>query len=277
MNLRFSSKTFDLRILEFSRRNGVVRYSIILLIALFFAHFRKSEWPFDADYEFPLRAFGNILMFGFFICTFSWIVTNYFKDIIFLDRSWSKQAILRFLVVNWLSTLIIYTLLFIFINGVNYSRTYLTFLFVSFSVVTIENLFYLLYSSFKFHNDSIKVKNESSVFIRVANKRIKLSFDELAYVALEKGIVTVFKKDGSKLSTVYNTMDELEKELPKHVFFRANRQVIINKSSISQIADDVNRKLIIQLNEGLSNISVSRYRRKELMEWAEIIPAVTSR
>ncbi|WP_035480144.1 LytTR family transcriptional regulator DNA-binding domain-containing protein, partial [Gelidibacter mesophilus] len=58
------------------------------------------------------------------------------------------------------------------------------------------------------------------------------------------------------------------------LFFRANRKTIIHKDAVDQIEKIENGKLTISLKvckdkEAFSKINISRYKRKEFLDWME--------
>ncbi|WP_160292069.1 LytTR family DNA-binding domain-containing protein [Pedobacter lusitanus] len=66
------------------------------------------------------------------------------------------------------------------------------------------------------------------------------------------------------------TMEELEEQLDPDVFFRVNRQYLINNKSITRINNYFNGKLHIVLNpEPAEKIIISRDRSKVFKLWLD--------
>ena len=67
------------------------------------------------------------------------------------------------------------------------------------------------------------------------------------------------------------TLEHLEQELDPHLFFRINRQMIINKKVIYSFKTIENRKTTLFLREGLKNgfgdIIISRYKSAAFKKW----------
>ena len=66
------------------------------------------------------------------------------------------------------------------------------------------------------------------------------------------------------------TLDDLEDELDPDLFFRANRQYIINVNGIQMIQNGVNGKLKILLKKGqLNEVIVSKDKAPLLKKWLD--------
>lgn len=93
--------------------------------------------------------------------------------------------------------------------------------------------------------------------------------NDINHIVLKNRIVTVQLNDNTSLNIPY-TMDELEKQLNPKVFFRANRQYLININHILSISNYFNNRLIIRL-KGYDNeeIIISRDRVAEIKVWLD--------
>ncbi len=96
-------------------------------------------------------------------------------------------------------------------------------------------------------------------------KTIKV--DELDFIYSEQKITHLVLKDKSEF-IVSQTMEELEEELNPSVFFRANRQHIVNVDSISSIHNYYNGKLKITLERAPKReLIVSREKAPNFKNW----------
>lgn len=93
--------------------------------------------------------------------------------------------------------------------------------------------------------------------------------NDINHIVLKNRIVTVQLNDNTSLNIPY-TMDELEKQLNPKVFFRANRQYLININHILSISNYFNNRLIIRL-KGYDNeeIIISRDKVAEIKVWLD--------
>jgi DNA-binding LytR/AlgR family response regulator len=96
---------------------------------------------------------------------------------------------------------------------------------------------------------------------------------------IETKDIAVFYKDtlnyiylfnGDKLVYDYSTLEEIEELLDPQIFFRANRQSIININSIQSVKPQTNLKLDVQLKSPLKlAIDVSREKATQFKKWLD--------
>ena len=96
-----------------------------------------------------------------------------------------------------------------------------------------------------------------------------LEVEQISHIATIESGVKAYLHDGNSL-TLSHTMNELEQELDRSLFFRANRQFIVNVNSISRISNYFNSKLLIRL-KGYPNVEIvlSRERSSLFKEWLD--------
>ncbi len=84
----------------------------------------------------------------------------------------------------------------------------------------------------------------------------------------EFNITRAFDPKGKKYSLDKN-LKELETTLDPTIFFRANRQFIVNRSAIVSVTKAANKKLLIQINQGndVIDISISRAKSPSFKKW----------
>lgn len=96
--------------------------------------------------------------------------------------------------------------------------------------------------------DSItqKMKAKKKVFlIRFNNQLIEIDSEEIAFFYISERLVLIYTFDGRKLP-IDESLDQLETELDKGIFFRANRKCIINHKAIDKIKSYSASKLLIE-------------------------------
>lgn len=86
---------------------------------------------------------------------------------------------------------------------------------------------------------------------------------------LKDELVYVLTLSGTRHFTDYNTMDEVEHLLDPAVFFRANRQFIINLKAVDTFKAGLNGKLNVRLKPPLPTVDVSREKAAAFKEWLE--------
>lgn len=80
----------------------------------------------------------------------------------------------------------------------------------------------------------------------------------------------IYLFNGDKLIYDYSTLDETEALLDPNLFFRANRQCIINIHSIQTIKPQLNLKLDVQLKAPLKMpVDVSREKATQFKKWLD--------
>ena len=95
---------------------------------------------------------------------------------------------------------------------------------------------------------------------------------EISYINTNCGIIRVFKESGRGLIIVEGSMDKIEAELDPKVFFRANRQYIININAIDKVINLWNRKIQIKLKGQFLNdvtILISKEKITRFKQWLQ--------
>jgi two-component system LytT family response regulator len=99
------------------------------------------------------------------------------------------------------------------------------------------------------------------------DKLIPVQTSDLAYFYIDNGIVRAFSFDG-KAYKFDHTLDELAELLDPEMFFRANRQYIISRTSIKDIDIWFNSRLSVNLKTGVTEkILISKARITEFKKW----------
>ncbi len=272
MTRAFTRPIRDLHVFDFKPETASIRYGVVVLIALVNALLRSSRPIFSMEFEFPWSIFLYSLLFTFVICSSSWVATSLLKKSLFEAGELSPSSAMRFIAVNLVVALVIYTGLYLIINGEIYPRHYALYFLLTIAVVSIENLIYLLYCTLQFTKKSRPhaEKRYSDLIVPTGPKQIVLAQNEVELIQLKDGLILIHTKDRT-ITSQFGSMEELERSLSPAQFFRANRQVIINRLIIKEIKKGENRKLNLLVNEYMpcQEISVSRYKRKELLDWVQ--------
>jgi len=93
--------------------------------------------------------------------------------------------------------------------------------------------------------------------------------DDISFFYTELGICKAMLKNGS-VEIIPQTLEELEKQLDPSVFFRANRQFIINIDSVSQVYNLYNGKLKVELKKQSElEVIISREKAPIFKSWME--------
>lgn len=111
-------------------------------------------------------------------------------------------------------------------------------------------------------------QTQNSIVIKYRNRIIPVALDKIALCYIENGITYVYTHGNRKY--VHNeTMDELEQKL-RPVFFRVNRQYLINKNAIKNAEEFFGRKLKVQLTFSWNEeITVSKEKKSKLLNWLQ--------
>ena len=128
----------------------------------------------------------------------------------------------------------------------------------------------LWYSQNLYNLYKLSIK-DGEIIIESGAKITKLTYENIACFYSENKIVYAVKSDGTAINTDF-TLNELEEKINDQLFFRANRQSIIHKDAVDQIEKIENGKLRIRLKTSIDKasigaIDISRYKRKQFMDW----------
>lgn len=110
---------------------------------------------------------------------------------------------------------------------------------------------------------------KQSLLVHYRDKIIPVKVAELCFVYATAGVTTLNTTTDQEY-TVPFTIDQLESMLNPQLFFRANRQFIINRNSIQDIEHYFNRRLFLKLQcETPVKIIVSRLKVQDFLLWVE--------
>lgn len=252
-------------------------------------------------FRFPYQLFIIIGVFTFFIWEVNLLIYRRLDSQIPFFENPQKRLIQQVL-YGFISTVVTFTVLYLLMAGLLNSPfrfpVYFKFIFIASGISFLINSLYI-YQYLKnsiYYREEIKTKELNnqlvklqtqkpielsaviqpaeikSMLIEAGNKILPVLFEDIAYFVSGEGVVTLVKRDGQKLTTNYNSFTQISNRLPGHLFFQLNRQFITHLQSIRSVADDVNRKLVVQIapfNQPSTKelITVSRYRNPEFKQW----------
>ena len=252
-----------------------VRYASLLPIALIIAHFVSlNQLPFTAGYHFPFQAFMVILAFGAFICTANWMIFQRFPI-----RTFSSTAhrLTKRLTLVLVSTVFFYSLIYTVVVlgwfGSSFSWLhYLKFLVICAFMMAFEFAWLEVLRMRKPGKQPFASQMSDQLYIPTMTREVKLSFPQIDVLQSMGGVVTLFSREFNPLITRYSSLEEIEKVLPRELFYRVNRQYLVNRDTIRSVKKNPNRtlELVLQASNGRSPqgpIQISRYKRKDFLQW----------
>ncbi|MEC5143904.1 LytTR family DNA-binding domain-containing protein [Chitinophaga sp. 212800010-3] len=114
------------------------------------------------------------------------------------------------------------------------------------------------------------LRRDSARFIgRINNQLIYVKAKDIAWLQFAKGTTWATTVSNQRVPLDYS-LDQIEKLLDKHQFFRINRQFIIQIDAIKKITTYYNSRLILQLTPDVdTDVIISRERVTEFKSWLE--------
>jgi two-component system response regulator LytT len=111
---------------------------------------------------------------------------------------------------------------------------------------------------------------KSRFLVKVGNRMIFVEAMEVAYFFADDKVVYMVTKDGSRVIIDYS-LEKLQDMLDPKAFFRLNRSIICNISSIREVKNYMNSRLKIAIQAGVKTDAaiVSRERVNAFKVWAE--------
>jgi two-component system response regulator LytT len=110
---------------------------------------------------------------------------------------------------------------------------------------------------------------QKTMIVHIGEKMIPIVINDILLFNIENEAVRIYNSDNKKY-LVFKRMDEIESILDEKIFFRINRQMIINRNAIKEIEPFFNRKVIIKTTLSFSKkIIVSRLKVTPFLKWLE--------
>lgn len=108
---------------------------------------------------------------------------------------------------------------------------------------------------------------KSKFLIRVGDQYKKVESDDIGFFFAEGNTVYLVQKNGKKL-IVDHSLDQVAPQLDPKKFFRVNRQVLLNNSSIRGIHKYFNSRLKLEIHPQYENdVLVTRSRVNDFLTW----------
>lgn len=274
--LKFSMKTMinsfkkHVSFSNFWVRNGF----ILVIISILSNHlFEPENFPFNSDYEFPLFPIVVSIISGTLIILIARFNFNYFRNKYFTKKI-NTQILSRFLFSTLGYITILYVSLYFILNGlINGTEAYSIYhllkgLTVSLLICALGIVLLFSFDIYKLHK---LVSIRGTLKVQQGGKITLVKYSEIACIYNENKIVYIAKTDGTSIITDF-TLNEVENEVSKQSFYRANRQTILHVRSIEQVQSIENGKLSVLLKPIIASkktfqINISRYKKQEFMNW----------
>lgn len=111
-----------------------------------------------------------------------------------------------------------------------------------------------------------KLKESGTYMARYRDRFLPINIDAIAYFFLENEVNHLYTHKGMTYY-VTESLEELEKRFAP-VFFRVNRQFLINRNAIAEASEYFPRRLKINLKVPFENeIIVSKEKRAKVLDW----------
>lgn len=245
---------------------------VLIIFSLVANHLAASDNFLDSEtYRFPTVAFLFTIVFFILVGIIAELNFKFYKKKHF-SKKVEVTTITRFMASTLGYFAIIYIpvniILEIVINGE--IQFYYTLIGLLISLLICFILIGLLYAKDLHNLYKLSIRG-AEIIIESGAKITKLTYENIACFYSENKIVFTVQNDGTTINTDF-TLNELEEIINDQLFFRANRQIIIHKDTVDLIEKIENGKLRIRLknfikNDAISEINISRYKRKAFMDW----------
>ncbi|WP_299121298.1 LytTR family DNA-binding domain-containing protein [uncultured Tenacibaculum sp.] len=114
---------------------------------------------------------------------------------------------------------------------------------------------------------SEKKSYKNTYLVQQRDTLIPLNVNDVAYFTIDDSIVKAVVKD-NKSFIIDKKLEDIETELNPALFFRANRQFIVNRNAIENLQLYFNGKLILNVNpKPQEQIVVSKAKAPQLKNW----------
>jgi len=114
-----------------------------------------------------------------------------------------------------------------------------------------------------------KERFKTSILVHYKESFIPIAINKIAFFVVENEILYIQTFDNQRYP-VFKSITEIESNVDPSVFFRINRQVLLNKNAIKEVQPYFNRKVIIKTDVRTNEqLIVSRLKVTEFMNWIE--------
>ncbi len=254
-------------------KKQILRVILITLIALTLVHLvAYPRLPFSTNYQFPITPFLVIFFCGTAMCTTNYVVIRRLDKLLEKQTSVRNRFLTEFLIV-FVTTGVTYTATYLLVfklyfgavlNWVHYTR----FLVLCEGIMIFE---YVLLKALVGHQFTMAI-NPGKIGIKTRKESLAIDQSNIVLFHSSNGVVSVQIKDGKKVITQFTSLEEVENKVSDFIFFRVNRQYLVNREMIGGFKKQKNRKLTLNLDSNYSygsdvNITISRYKSQQFKEW----------
>lgn len=245
---------------------------VLTILSLVVNHLAsRDSFPDGESYRFPIEGFLASIILSTFIGIIAHLNFKFYKKKYF-SKKVETVTIARFLISTLGYITIMYIPVNIIFNIIAGAQTIFYDILIGLLLTLMLSFIgvILVYARdiYSLYATSIK---SAEITIESGAKTTKLTYEDIACFYSENKIVYAVQNDGTTIHTDF-TLNELEEKINDQLFFRANRKIIIHKDAVDQIEKIENGKLRIRLktsveNDAIVEINISRYKRKEFMNW----------
>jgi DNA-binding LytR/AlgR family response regulator len=112
-------------------------------------------------------------------------------------------------------------------------------------------------------------KYKNTLLIEYHHSMIPIQIKTIAFFLLENEVLYAYSLD-NKHYPIFKTLEEIESQIEPNLFFRINRQMLVNREAILEIQPYFKRKLSLKLKIDCKDKSlVSRTKVNSFLEWME--------
>jgi two-component system, LytTR family, response regulator LytT len=117
--------------------------------------------------------------------------------------------------------------------------------------------------------DHLNYNYKTALLVHQKEKIIPVQVKEIAYFYLDRSSISLMTLARQKFF-LSATLDDLEKSLDPAIFYRANRQFIINKAAVQNAERFFARKLVARLMvDTPETVIISKAKSTEFLQWLE--------
>jgi two-component system, LytTR family, response regulator LytT len=115
----------------------------------------------------------------------------------------------------------------------------------------------------------LKPSYKTSLLINQKEKIIPIQVKDISFFYLSNNLLNLYTTNNQKYF-ISGTLDELEKTLDPSLFYRANRQFLINRNAIQSAENCFARKLVAKLHINTpESIIISKAKASDFLRWLE--------
>lgn len=114
-------------------------------------------------------------------------------------------------------------------------------------------------------NQSVKdpLEGHSKLLVKDGDHCFLIRLDTIRYIESQKNYVQLFFENNKAF--VKKSLNSIEARLPKSIFFRANRQYVVNLQEIRRIEESISDGFVVTMSDG-KELEISRRNAIELKE-----------